>query len=73
VKNHYDQALDHVAAVHSTREHLRELFRQPDRSPAAVARLSADLGDALKLAGVHAALAEAAQLERIADLLEDRL
>lgn len=75
--DHYAQALDHIAAVHEARESLRELFGRQrrnagDRNPAEVARLNSDLGDALKLADVHATLAVVEAIDNLVDLLDEQ-
>lgn len=63
--DHRTAAENHISAVHSARDGLRELYRQPQHDSRLVARLNADLGDALKLAEVHATLAVVEQLDHI--------
>lgn len=70
--DHYSRSLDHIQAVQETRESLRELYRDPGRDPRDVARLSHDLGDALKLADVHATLAVVEAIDNLADLLDEQ-
>lgn len=63
--NHQDLSESHVAAVRAARDALRDLYRNPNRDHAVIARLNADLGDALKLAEVHATLAVVDELRGI--------
>lgn len=67
--DHYSQALDHIHAVQETRESLREMYREQHRDPRDVARLNGDLGDALKLAAVHADLAIVEAIDNLADVI----
>lgn len=72
-EDHYSKALDHIHAVHAARECLREMYRDRTRDPQDVARLNHDLGDALKLADVHATLAVVEAIDNLVDALDERL
>lgn len=68
--DHRAAAENHIAAHRAAREHLREAYASPaGHDPRLVARLNGDLGDALKLAEVHATLAIAQQLNAIRERL----
>lgn len=71
--DHYSQALDHINAMLESRQSLRELYRDDDRDNREVARLNHDLGDALKLAEVHATLAVVEAIDNLVDVLDERL
>lgn len=71
--NHIEQALGHLDAVATTRDHLKDLYEQQRRGGlhaenlgAKVAEAHQSIGYGLKVAHIHAALAQAAAVERLA-------
>lgn len=54
--DHYSAALVHVGEAQEARAHLTDLYRFPEHDRRVVASLNADLGEALKLAEIHALL-----------------
>lgn len=82
MNQHADRSRDHLEAVANVREHLRDLYskskapRLHDQTRESLGAQIADahqtIGHGLKVAGIHADLAQAEALERIANLLEAR-
>lgn len=71
--DHYAASVDLLESVHDARAHLQDVYALPaeERDARVVARLNAQLGDALKLADVHATLAVAQCLEDVRAAIED--
>ena len=69
--DHYEASVDYCARVLETRDALNDLYADPNRDSREVASLHGDLGDALKLAEVHATLAVVQQLREVAHAIEN--
>lgn len=63
--DHYELSREHVEDALSARAHLTDLYQAPERDGRLVAALNGELGDALKLAEVHALLAIAQGLQSL--------
>lgn len=73
--DHFSSAVDYISEALAARDHLTDLYGIPatDRDPRQVASLNGELGDALKLAEIHALLNIGQQLEDLHGLFDDRL
>lgn len=68
--DHYEAAVDYCARAVQARDALQDLYAQPTRDAREVASLNGDLGDAMKLAEVHALLAIAQRLDDLSRSIE---
>lgn len=68
---HSQTALDHLAAVQAHSDNLRDEWQKNRPDANDIKYLTASIGRGLKMAEIHAALNVGAQLERIANRLED--
>lgn len=68
--DHYEASVNYCALAVEARDRLTTLYEQPTRDPREVASLNGDLGDAMKLAEIHAALAIVQQLREVAHAIE---
>lgn len=72
--DHFASAVDYIGDALEARDHLTDLYQIPptDRDARQVASLNGVLGDALKLAEVHALLEIGQQLRDVRAAIEGR-
>jgi hypothetical protein len=72
--DHFGSSVDYISEALEARDHLTDLYgiTPQDRDPRQVASLNGQLGDALKLAEIHALLNIGQQLQDVRSAIEAR-